>query len=123
MAAAVKSTPIQAQSQDAAPQAIQENSESRRRRRPRDRAVRRPPSPLDVARDTGVRFFVIQNKFSAIRKRRVMNQPLPYEVNCSILFTELPLLERPEAAKRAGFNGVEFWWPFAEAMPADKDID
>jgi hydroxypyruvate isomerase len=52
-----------------------------------------------------------------------MNQPLPYEVNCSILFTELPLLERPEAAKQAGFSGVEFWWPFAEAMPADKDID
>jgi hydroxypyruvate isomerase len=52
-----------------------------------------------------------------------MNHPLPYEVNCSILFTELPLLERPGAAKRAGFDGVEFWWPFAEAVPADKDID
>jgi hydroxypyruvate isomerase len=52
-----------------------------------------------------------------------MNHPLRYEVNCSILFTELPLLERPAAAKRAGFEGVEFWWPFAEAVPADKDID
>ena len=28
-----------------------------------------------------------------------MSHPLPYEVNCSILFTELPLLERPAAAK------------------------
>jgi len=37
--------------------------------------------------------------------------PLSYEVNLSILFTELPLLERPEAAKRAGFDAVEFWWP------------
>jgi len=53
----------------------------------------------------------------------MMNHPLPYEVNCSILFTELPLLERPAAAKQAGFQGVEFWWPFAEAVPADKDIE
>src|SRR6476659_2817799 len=52
-----------------------------------------------------------------------MSHSLPYEVNCSILFTELPLLERPAAVKRAGFEGVEFWWPFAQAVPADKDID
>ena len=52
-----------------------------------------------------------------------MNHPLPYEVNCSILFTELPLLERPAAVRQAGFEGVEFWWPFAEAVPADKDVD
>src|SRR5689334_14501182 len=52
-----------------------------------------------------------------------MGSSLPYEVNCSILFTELPLLQRPEAAKRAGFDGVEFWWPFAEAVPGDKDVD
>ena len=52
-----------------------------------------------------------------------MSHPLPYEVNCSILFTELPLLRRPDAAKQAGFDGVEFWWPFAEAVPADKEID
>ena len=37
---------------------------------------------------------------------------LRYEVNLSILFTELPLLERPAAAKPAGFDAVEFWWPF-----------
>ena len=52
-----------------------------------------------------------------------MGHSLPYEVNCSILFTELPLLERPAAVKQAGFDGVEFWWPFAEAVPSDKDID
>ena len=34
-----------------------------------------------------------------------------FEVNLSILFTELPLLERPAAAKQAGFDAVEFWWP------------
>ncbi len=48
---------------------------------------------------------------------------LRYTVNCSILFTELPLLERPAAARTAGFDAVEFWWPFAEAVPADAEID
>lgn len=52
-----------------------------------------------------------------------MNHTLRYEVNCSILFTELPLLERPAAVKAAGFDAVEFWWPFAEAVPADRDVD
>jgi hydroxypyruvate isomerase len=49
--------------------------------------------------------------------------PLSYEVNLSILFTELPLLERPEAAKRAGFDAVEFWWPFPVAVPSDAAVD
>ena len=40
---------------------------------------------------------------------------LPYLANCSMLFTELPLLERPAAATAAGFDAVEFWWPFAGA--------
>ncbi|GAB3278025.1 TIM barrel protein [Sinomonas notoginsengisoli] len=48
---------------------------------------------------------------------------MTYTVNCSILLTELPLLQRPGAAKAAGFDAVEFWWPFAEAVPADKDVD
>jgi hydroxypyruvate isomerase len=52
-----------------------------------------------------------------------MTHTLRYEVNCSILFTELPLLERPAAAKAAGFDAVEFWWPFAEAVPADSDVE
>ena len=38
-----------------------------------------------------------------------------YLANCSLLFTELPLLERPAAAKAAGFDAIEFWWPFADA--------
>jgi hydroxypyruvate isomerase len=48
---------------------------------------------------------------------------LAYEVNCSILFTELPLLERPAAAKQAGFDAVECWWPFAVAVPSDGEVD
>jgi hydroxypyruvate isomerase len=46
-----------------------------------------------------------------------------YEVNLSILYTELPLLERPAAAKEAGFNAVEFWWPFPAAVPSDTEAD
>ncbi|MGP5195372.1 MULTISPECIES: hydroxypyruvate isomerase family protein [Micrococcaceae] len=48
---------------------------------------------------------------------------MAYTVNCSILLTELPLLERPAAAKKAGFDNVEFWWPFAEAVPADAEVE
>jgi hydroxypyruvate isomerase len=46
-----------------------------------------------------------------------------YDVNLSILFTELPLLERPAAAKAAGFDAVEMWWPFAVPIPLDKEVD
>jgi len=52
-----------------------------------------------------------------------MAHSLRYEVNCSILFTELPLLERPAAVKQAGFDAVEFWWPFDAAAPSEKDVD
>jgi hydroxypyruvate isomerase len=47
---------------------------------------------------------------------------MTYTVNCSILLTELPLLERPAAAKKAGFDAVEFWWPFSTSTPAEADI-
>ena len=46
-----------------------------------------------------------------------------YAVNCSILFTELPLLERPAAAKAAGFDAVELWWPFESAVPDDEQVE
>lgn len=52
-----------------------------------------------------------------------MSRTHRFEVNCSILFTELPLLERAGAAQEAGFAGVEFWWPFTEAVPADREVD
>ncbi len=49
---------------------------------------------------------------------------LRYDVNLSILFTELPLLERPAAAAAAGFTAVEFWWPFGtEAQPGGDAVD
>jgi hydroxypyruvate isomerase len=35
-----------------------------------------------------------------------------YAANLTLLFAELPLLDRPAAARAAGFEQVEFWWPF-----------
>ena len=46
-----------------------------------------------------------------------------FDVNLSILFTELPLHERPGAARSAGFDAVELWWPFAVAVPGDREVD
>jgi hydroxypyruvate isomerase len=45
------------------------------------------------------------------------------DVNLSMLFTELPLVERPAAAAAAGFTSVELWWPFAEPDPPDRELD
>lgn len=46
-----------------------------------------------------------------------------YTVNCSILLTDLPLLQRPQAARDAGFDAVEFWWPFDTPVPSDAQVD
>src|SRR3984885_13575143 len=48
---------------------------------------------------------------------------LRFDVNCSILFTELPLGRRAAAAKAAGFDGVEFWWPWQAVAPSDTEAD
>ncbi|MDH6133551.1 hydroxypyruvate isomerase [Kitasatospora sp. MAA4] len=45
-------------------------------------------------------------------------------VNLSILFSELPLLERPAAAAAAGFTAAELWWPFgADHTPSEAELD
>jgi hydroxypyruvate isomerase len=46
-----------------------------------------------------------------------------FDVNCSILFTELPLTERARAARDAGFGGVEFWWPWDAMVPSAAEAD
>ncbi len=46
-----------------------------------------------------------------------------YDANLSMLFTEVPLLHRPAAAAAAGFDAIEFWWPFTAAVPADAEVD
>lgn len=46
-----------------------------------------------------------------------------FAVNLSLLFTELDLLERPRAAREAGFEAVEFWWPFDSPEPSEREVD
>ena len=47
-----------------------------------------------------------------------------FTVNLSILFTELPLLERPFAAAAAGFSAVELWWPWVDSpTPEESELD
>ncbi|MEU6551339.1 TIM barrel protein [Streptomyces sp. NPDC046915] len=43
-----------------------------------------------------------------------------FDVNLSILFTELPLLERPAAAAAAGFTAVELWWPWVDSPTPER---
>ncbi|WP_424890412.1 TIM barrel protein [Streptomyces sp. XH2] len=46
-----------------------------------------------------------------------------FAVNLSMLFTGLPLLERPAAAAAAGFDAVEMWWPWpATPTPSDREL-
>ena len=53
-----------------------------------------------------------------------MGHLLPYAANCSLLFTEVDLLERPAAAQVAGFDAIEFWWPWPDRpVPPDAEID
>ena len=47
-----------------------------------------------------------------------------FAANITFLFTELPFLDRFEAAARAGFRGVEFHYPFAiEPLEIRKRLD
>ena len=39
-----------------------------------------------------------------------------FSVNVSILFKEVPFLERFGRAAQAGFSAVEFWWPSGEDL-------
>jgi hydroxypyruvate isomerase len=39
-----------------------------------------------------------------------------------MLFRELPYLERPEAARAAGFRAVETWWPAELGEPWSNEV-
>ena len=41
-----------------------------------------------------------------------------FSANVSILFKEVPFLERFARAREAGFSAVEFWWPSGEDLEA-----
>jgi hydroxypyruvate isomerase len=83
------------------------------RNRPEHRRFGAPPFRITV--HSGV---------SSIPDHRRSEHGMKYLVNCSMLFTERPLLDRPAAAKAAGFDAVEFWWPWPEQpAPADVEVD
>jgi len=42
--------------------------------------------------------------------------PSKFSANLSLLFREVPFLERFERAAQAGFDAVEFWWPRDESV-------
>lgn len=44
-----------------------------------------------------------------------------FAANLSFLFTELPFLDRFEAAAKAGFTGVEFMFPYADPAEAIRE--
>jgi len=43
--------------------------------------------------------------------------------NVSMLFREVELLARPQAAADAGFDAIECWWPFDGPLPSDGAYD
>ena len=47
---------------------------------------------------------------------------LKFSANLSILFTELPFLERFAAARRAGFSAVECWFPYEHATHSLRQV-
>lgn len=52
-----------------------------------------------------------------------MSGDLELSANVSLLFGELPYLERFGAAASAGFQSVESWWPFSGAVPTPAEVD
>jgi hydroxypyruvate isomerase len=46
-----------------------------------------------------------------------------WTVNLSILFAELPLLERPAAAAALGFDAAELWWTLDGPTPPERELD
>jgi hydroxypyruvate isomerase len=67
-----------------------------------------------------------KEKFRIVKFEVAMREEghsLPYVANLSILFKEVPLLERAAAARAAGFTDVEYWWPFDTAVPARDEVD
>ena len=46
-----------------------------------------------------------------------------FSVNVSMLFKEVPFLERFARVSEAGFGAVEFWWPGGEVDELDEVVD
>jgi len=46
-----------------------------------------------------------------------------YDVNCLILFTDLPQHGRPAVLFAAGLEAIEYWWPFPESSRTDEPVE
>lgn len=46
-----------------------------------------------------------------------------FAANLSILWPDMPLLDRPAAAAAAGFDAIELWWPFDGPVLPPRDVD
>lgn len=46
-----------------------------------------------------------------------------YAANISTMFTEHSYLQRPHAAREAGFSQVESWWPFNASEGSPEEVD
>ncbi len=58
---------------------------------------------------------LLQNSFAASRSYSASHYTsamLKFSANISILFTEVPFMQRFDMAARAGFKAVEFWFPY-----------
>jgi hydroxypyruvate isomerase len=49
--------------------------------------------------------------------------PLRLVANVSLLFAEVPYVERFGRAAKAGFSAVETWWPWPVAVPGAGEVD
>ncbi|WP_432852699.1 hydroxypyruvate isomerase family protein [Amycolatopsis sp. CA-161197] len=52
-----------------------------------------------------------------------MTGELRLVANVSLLFAEVPYLQRFARAARAGFTAVETWWPWPSAVPSSSEVD
>jgi len=56
--------------------------------------------------------------------RAIADRPkFRFDANASILFPEVPLLQRLFAVARLGYDAVELWWPFNSPVASHRQID
>jgi len=57
-----------------------------------------------------------------VQSRPTEGDRLPrFSINTSLLYAEVPFLERFERSARAGFDTVEFWWPAADVLASVEE--
>ncbi|WP_157894366.1 hydroxypyruvate isomerase family protein [Mycolicibacterium wolinskyi] len=52
-----------------------------------------------------------------------MPTPSDFVANCSMLYADVPALQRPAAATADGYRKLEFWWPFEDSVPRATEVN